>query len=90
VESSCKLGNETSGSINCWELLNGCATCGLSSGTQLHRVSQLVSWLGINLLGCNEVQSVEFEPIFPRYMSPPKYGAEYPESRGTGVKAGAK
>jgi hypothetical protein len=41
VESSCKLGNEPSGSIKCWELLNGCTTCGLSSSTQLHRVSQL-------------------------------------------------
>jgi hypothetical protein len=35
----CKLGNEPSGSIKCWELPNGCTTCGLSSGTQLHRVS---------------------------------------------------
>jgi hypothetical protein len=26
-------------SIKCWELPNGCTTCGLSSGTQLHRVS---------------------------------------------------
>jgi hypothetical protein len=34
-----KLGNEPSGSIKCWELPNGCTTCGLSSGTQLHRVS---------------------------------------------------
>jgi hypothetical protein len=39
VKSSCKLGNELSGSIKCWELPNGCTTCGLSSGTQLHRVS---------------------------------------------------
>jgi hypothetical protein len=37
--SSCELGNEPSGSIKCWELPNGCTTCGLSSGTQLHRVS---------------------------------------------------
>jgi hypothetical protein len=36
-ESSCKLGNEPSGSINCWELPSGCTTCGLTSGTQLHR-----------------------------------------------------
>jgi hypothetical protein len=43
VESSCKLGNEPLGSIKCWELANVCTTCGLSSGTQLHRVSQLVS-----------------------------------------------
>jgi hypothetical protein len=38
-ENSCKLGNEPSGSIKCWELPNGCTNCGLSSGTQLHRVS---------------------------------------------------
>jgi hypothetical protein len=37
--SSCKLGNEPSGSMKCWELPSGCTTCGLSSGTQLHRVS---------------------------------------------------
>jgi hypothetical protein len=42
VESSCKLGNEPSGSVKCWELPNGCTTCGLSSGTQLHRVNYLV------------------------------------------------
>jgi hypothetical protein len=34
-----ELGNEPSGSIKCWELPNGCTTCGLLSGTQLHRVS---------------------------------------------------
>jgi hypothetical protein len=38
-ESSCELGNEPSGSIKCWELLSSCTTCGLLSGTQLHRVS---------------------------------------------------
>jgi hypothetical protein len=36
-----KLGNEPSGSIKCWELPNGCTTCGHSSGTQLHRVSYM-------------------------------------------------
>jgi hypothetical protein len=25
--------------VLCWELPNGCTSCGLSSGTQLHRVS---------------------------------------------------
>jgi hypothetical protein len=39
VESSCELGNEPSGYIKCWELPSGCTTCGLSSGTQLNRVS---------------------------------------------------
>jgi hypothetical protein len=39
VESSCELGNEPSGSIKFCELSNGCTTCGLSSGTRLHRVS---------------------------------------------------
>jgi hypothetical protein len=44
VESSCERGNEPSGSIKCWELLSGCTSCGLSGGTQLHRVScQLMS-----------------------------------------------
>jgi hypothetical protein len=43
VESSCKLGNEPSGSIKCWELPNDCTTGGLSSGTQLHIVSLIVS-----------------------------------------------
>jgi hypothetical protein len=42
VESSCELGNEPSGSIKCWELPSGCTSCGLSTGTQLHRVSELV------------------------------------------------
>jgi hypothetical protein len=37
--SSCKLGNEPSGSIKCWELPSGCTTCGFSCGTRLHRVS---------------------------------------------------
>jgi hypothetical protein len=41
VEGSCELGNEPLGSIKCWELRSGCTTCGLSSGTQLHRVSSL-------------------------------------------------
>jgi hypothetical protein len=34
-----KLGDEPSGSMKCWELPSGCTSCGLSSGTQLHRVS---------------------------------------------------
>jgi hypothetical protein len=39
LDSSCERGNEPSGSIKCWELPSGCTSCGLSSGTQLHRVS---------------------------------------------------
>jgi hypothetical protein len=35
---SCELDNELSGSIKCWELPNGCTSCGLSSCTQLHMV----------------------------------------------------
>jgi hypothetical protein len=31
--------NEPSGFIKCWELPSGCTSCGLSSGTQLYRVS---------------------------------------------------
>jgi hypothetical protein len=42
VESSCELGNEPSGSIKGWELPSGCTSFGLSSGTQLHRVSYLL------------------------------------------------
>jgi hypothetical protein len=42
VESSCELGNEPSGSIKCWELPSSCTSCGLSSGSQLHRISLLV------------------------------------------------
>jgi hypothetical protein len=45
VESSCEGGNEPLGSIKCWELPNACTTCGLSSGTQLHIVSLLVSYI---------------------------------------------
>jgi hypothetical protein len=41
VESSCELGNELLGSIKYWELPSGCTSCGLSSGTQLHRVSSV-------------------------------------------------
>jgi hypothetical protein len=49
VESSCELGNEPSGSIKFWELPNGCTTCGLSSGTQLHTVSHPVAFIGSTL-----------------------------------------
>jgi hypothetical protein len=51
VESSCKLGNEPLGSIKCWDLPNGCTTCGLSSNTQLHRVSWLVIGFSYILYG---------------------------------------
>jgi hypothetical protein len=40
VQSSCERGNEPSGSIKAGNLPSGCTTCGLSSGTQLYRVSQ--------------------------------------------------
>jgi hypothetical protein len=53
VESSCECGNEPSGSIKCWELPNGCTTCGLSSGTQLHRVSWLVRTHRFSADRCN-------------------------------------
>jgi hypothetical protein len=42
VEISCELGNEPSGSIKCRELPSGCTSCGLSSGTQLHCVSEVI------------------------------------------------
>jgi hypothetical protein len=38
VESSCERGNELLDSKNAGKLSSGCATCGLSSGTQLHIV----------------------------------------------------
>jgi hypothetical protein len=44
MESSCEPGNETSGSIKCWELPSGCTTCDLSSGTQLHTVGWSVCY----------------------------------------------
>jgi hypothetical protein len=31
------------GTRYCWELWNGCITSGLSSGTQLHRVSYILA-----------------------------------------------
>jgi hypothetical protein len=66
VESSCELGNEPSGSIKCWELPSGCTSCGLSSGTQLHRVSyvlivnaEFVIFLQLIIedAGCTEVRN---------------------------------
>jgi hypothetical protein len=61
VESSCELRNEPSGSIKCWELPSGFTSCGLSSGTQLHRIS-LVSLLvirnGTNYKKCQFTWSV--------------------------------
>jgi hypothetical protein len=61
VESSCKLGNEPLGSIKCWELPNGCTTCGISSGTQLE---DLVSVCGRHLhvtLVLNEQKEADFD-----------------------------
>jgi hypothetical protein len=37
-----------SGSIKCRELPSGCTSCGLSSGTQLHRVSYILVLIVIN------------------------------------------
>jgi hypothetical protein len=56
VESSCELGNEPSSSIKCWELPSGCTSCGLSSGTQLHRVSYLVIWRSLPITIFNTYQ----------------------------------
>jgi hypothetical protein len=50
VESSCEHRDEASGSIKCWELPSGCVTCGLSSGTQPHRI--------------NYVRNLEIIPVF--------------------------
>jgi hypothetical protein len=37
VESSCKCGNETSGSIKCCETIEWLHNCGLSSSAQLRK-----------------------------------------------------
>jgi hypothetical protein len=54
VESSRKLGNEPLGSIKCWQLPNGCTSCGLSSGTQLHRVSCIIA-MKTEIVGVSEM-----------------------------------
>jgi hypothetical protein len=59
VESSCELSNEPSGSMKCWELPSGWTTCGLSSGTQLHRVSYLVSYVSTGNSRNNQRHGVE-------------------------------
>jgi hypothetical protein len=64
MESSCERGNEPSGSIKCWELPSGCTTCGISCGTQLHRVSYLGNLLydiiriEIDFTACNSILRV--------------------------------
>jgi hypothetical protein len=44
VESSCEFGNEPSGFIKCWETIEypNLTTRGLSSGAQLHTVSEFL------------------------------------------------
>jgi hypothetical protein len=39
VVSSCEFGNESSGSMKCWEVSSGLATGGLSISAQLRGVS---------------------------------------------------
>jgi hypothetical protein len=64
--SSCKLGNEPSGSIKCWELPNGCTTFGLPSGTRLCRVSYEPSLLTITAAICWPIGSCNGVPhIYP-------------------------
>jgi hypothetical protein len=43
MESSCELGIETSGFIKFWVSTEWLYNCSLSSGNQLHIVSELVS-----------------------------------------------
>jgi hypothetical protein len=85
VESSCKLGNEPSGSIKCWKLPSGCTSCCLSSGTQLHRVSWLSTCsqyvpycnicniseqlLSVITSNCSSSVIVQCTPLYP-YGSP--------------------
>jgi hypothetical protein len=45
VEGPCEHGSEPSGSIKCWEILEGCATGFFSRRAELHGVS----WLGIRV-----------------------------------------
>jgi hypothetical protein len=43
MAGSCERGNESSGSIKCWEILEQLSDCvGFSRRTQLHGVSSLV------------------------------------------------
>jgi hypothetical protein len=46
VESSCECGTEPSGSIKSWKLLSGYTTEGLSSNSQLQRVSYSIKMCG--------------------------------------------
>jgi hypothetical protein len=68
VESSCELGNEPSGSIKCWELPNGCTSCGLSSGTQLHRVSLLVPHIMV-YYPTEEITGLNSVTVYGKYDS---------------------
>jgi hypothetical protein len=43
VESLCEFGNEPTGSIKCWETIEGLTTGGLSSSAQLHIIGYLVT-----------------------------------------------
>jgi hypothetical protein len=69
VESCCELSNEPSGSIKCWELPSGCKRCGLSSGTQLHRVSLVIAscYLLVDSHHLSELD-VGFEPVIPKIL----------------------
>jgi hypothetical protein len=76
VESSCELGNEPSGSIKCWELPSGCTSCGLSSGTQLHRVSRRLALHSPN--GCHyRHESSRNNRLFPIYMRNTRRAKKY-------------
>jgi hypothetical protein len=71
VESSCELGNEPSGSIKCWELPNGCTTCGLSSGTQLH----IVIYIYINSVAFSpQANYTDWATTTGRRISVPTFG----------------
>jgi hypothetical protein len=60
MESSRERGNETSGSIKCRELQSSCTICGLSSGTQLHRVSLTLSPLIVIMIANKTNKNIEF------------------------------
>jgi hypothetical protein len=58
MESSCKLGNEPSGSIKCWELPSGYTTRGLSCGTQLQTVSSFGNLFAVVGILCQECEKI--------------------------------
>jgi hypothetical protein len=77
VKSSCERGNELSGSIKYLESIEGHPVGGLSSGTQLHRVSytrtlsSLIKDVFWDFVPCNTSSNRRFgEPIVSLFRVP--------------------